>query len=105
VRVRIDIDNPSMKLRPEMLGTSEIEVGGTQSLLLVPREALQQVNEQDVVFVRKSEDRFEIRPVRLGDSVNGKVIVLEGIKAGEAVVARGSFLLKSQLLKSSLESD
>jgi cobalt-zinc-cadmium efflux system membrane fusion protein len=105
VRVRIDIDNPSMKLRPEMLGTSEIEVGGTQSLLLVPREALQQVNEQDVVFVRKSEDRFEIRPVHLGDSVNGKVIVLEGIKAGEAVVARGSFLLKSQLLKSSLESD
>jgi cobalt-zinc-cadmium efflux system membrane fusion protein len=105
VRVRIDIKNASIKLRPEMLANARIEIGGTRSVLVISSEAIQQVNEQDVVFVRKSEDRFEVRPIRVGDTLNGRVIVLEGLNTGEAVVTRGSFLLKSQLLKSSLESD
>jgi membrane fusion protein, heavy metal efflux system len=104
MRVRIELENPAMKLRSEMLANAQIQIGGTRSLLLVPSDAVQQVNEQEVVFVRRAEDRFEVRPVRLGDTINGRVPVLEGLKAGDAVVTRGSFLLKSQLLKSSLES-
>jgi cobalt-zinc-cadmium efflux system membrane fusion protein len=88
-----------------MLANAQIQVGGMRSLLLVPSEAVQQIHEQDVVFVRKSEDRFEIRPIRVGDTISGRVQVLEGLKPGEAVVTRGSFLLKSQLLKSSLQSE
>jgi len=68
-------------------------------------DAIQQVNDQDVVFIRKSEDRFELRLVRLGDMVNGRVVILDGAEAGEAVVTRGSFVLKSQLLKASLENE
>ena len=67
--------------------------------------AVQQVNEQDVVFVKKAEDRFEVRPVRVSEPLNGQVTVMEGLKPGEAVVTRGSFIVKSQLLKSSLESE
>ena len=105
MRVRIALENPSMKLRPEMLATAEIQVGGSRPLLLVPADAIQQVNDQDVVFIRKSEDRFELRLVRLGDMVNGRVVILDGAEAGEAVVTRGSFVLKSQLLKASLENE
>jgi len=73
--------------------------------MLVPAEALQQINDQDVVFVRKSADRFEVRPVRAGETIDGHLAVLEGLKVGDAVVTRGSFLLKSQLLRSSMESE
>ena len=46
----------------------------------VGAEAIQQINDSDVVFVRKSEDRFEVRPVHLGDMFNGRVVLLEGVK-------------------------
>jgi membrane fusion protein, heavy metal efflux system len=99
------MQNPSTKLRPEMLANAQIQVGGMRSLLLVPSETVQQVNDQDVVFVRTAEDRFEVRPIRVGENINGRVRVLEGLKPGDAIVTKGSFILKSQLLKSSIEGD
>ena len=105
MRVRIELENPSIRLRPEMLASAQIEAGVSKPQLVVPVEAVQQVNEQDVVFVKKAEDRFEVRPVRVSEPLNGQVTVMEGLKPGEAVVTRGSFIVKSQLLKSSLESE
>jgi RND family efflux transporter MFP subunit len=105
MRVRIDLENPSIRLRPEMLASVQIETGGAKPQLVVPFDAVQQVNEQDVLFIKKTEDRFEVRPVRVSEPLNGRVTVLEGLKPGEAVVTRGSFIVKSQLLKSSLESE
>jgi cobalt-zinc-cadmium efflux system membrane fusion protein len=103
MRVRIELENPQAKLRGEMLATARIVVGLPKQVLTVSGEAIQQINDSDVVFVRKSEDRFDIRPVHLGDMFNSRVVVLEGIKPGDAVVTHGSFLLKSELLKSSIE--
>jgi multidrug efflux pump subunit AcrA (membrane-fusion protein) len=105
LQVRIDLQQSSSVLRPEMLATAEIAVGGTRQLILIAPEAVQQVNGQDVVFVRKATDRFTLRPVRVGSSVNGRVALAEGVRPGEEVVTQGSFLLKSQLLKASMQGD
>ena len=105
LQVRIDIEHTGGILRPEMLATAEIAAGETHQLILVAPEAVQQVNGQDVVFVRRAADRFTPRPVRLGGSVNGKVALAEGVRPGEEVVTQGSFLLKSQLLKASMQGD
>jgi cobalt-zinc-cadmium efflux system membrane fusion protein len=88
-----------------MLATAEIAVGETRPLILIAPEAVQQVNGQDVVFVRQAADRFTPRPVRVASSVNGKVALAEGARPGEEVVTQGSFLLKSQLLKASMQGD
>ena len=88
-----------------MLATAEIAVGETRPLILIAPEAVQQVNGQDVVFVRQAADRFTPSPVRVGSSVNGKVALAEGVRPGEDVVTQGSFLLKSQLLKASMQGD
>ena len=105
LQVRIDIEHSGGILRPEMLATAEIAVGETRPLILIEPEAVQQVNGQDVVFVRQAADRFTPRPVRVGSSVNGKVALAEGVRPGEDVVTQGSFLLKSQLLKASMQGD
>ncbi len=105
LQVRIDIEHSGGILRPEMLATAEIAVGETRPLILIAPEAVQQVNGQDVVFVRQAADRFTPRPVRVGSSVNGKVALAEGVRPGEEVVTQGSFLLKSQLLKASMQGD
>jgi cobalt-zinc-cadmium efflux system membrane fusion protein len=105
MQVRIEVPNANGRLRPQMLANAEIPVGGGRPVLEVPSDAVQQVNGQDVVFVRTAPDRFSIRPVRVSETADGKTPVLDGIKAGDEVVIRGSFILKSQLLKATLESE
>jgi multidrug efflux pump subunit AcrA (membrane-fusion protein) len=67
--------------------------------LSVPVDAVQQVGTQSVVFVRQSETRFERRDVQLGRRSLDRVEVLSGLKAGDVVVGRGSFYLKTALLR------
>jgi cobalt-zinc-cadmium efflux system membrane fusion protein len=105
MEVRIELNNPGNRLRPEMLATADLPVGGTEPVITVPSDAIQQVTGQDVVFVRTAPDRFAVRPIRAGESEAGRAPVLEGLKAGEGVVVRGAFALKSQLLKSTLQNE
>jgi cobalt-zinc-cadmium efflux system membrane fusion protein len=105
VQIRIVLANPKNRLRPEMLADAAIQIPSQQQALLVPSDALQQIDGQDVVFVKSASDRFVVRPVHTGDTWNGQTTILEGLHSGEQVVVRGSFVLKSQLLKSTMESD
>ena len=105
MQVRIVLNNSDNRLRPEMLANADIPVGERKLVLLVPSDAVQQIAGQDIVFVRTATDRFTVRPVHVGETAGGKTPVLDGLKPGEEVVVRGSFVLKSQLLKSTMESE
>jgi multidrug efflux pump subunit AcrA (membrane-fusion protein) len=102
MQIRIEFTNEGGRLRPEMLAEAELPVGEKKAALLVPQDAVQQVNGQDAVFVRLSADRFAIRPIQAGDTAHGMVQVLSGIQPADQVVTLGSFLVKSQLLRSSI---
>jgi cobalt-zinc-cadmium efflux system membrane fusion protein len=105
IEVRIELNNPNNRLRPEMLAVAEIPTGTGKPVVTVPSGAVQQINGQDVVFVRIAPDRFATRIVRVGETAEGRTPVLEGVKAGDSVVVHGSFVLKSKLLRSTLESE
>ena len=105
LHVRIVLANPGNQLRPEMLATAEIPAGPPREAVLVPSDALQQVDGQEVVFVRTSADRFSVRPVQVAATRNGDTPIVQGLKGGEPVVVKGSFVLKSQLLKATLEGE
>jgi cobalt-zinc-cadmium efflux system membrane fusion protein len=102
LNVRIELDNPSGLLRPEMLSNAEIPVGDPQPVILLPPDAIQQVRQRNVVFIKTAPDRFEARPVTTGEPANGQARILEGLNGGEQVVTHGSFILKSQLQKAML---
>jgi membrane fusion protein, heavy metal efflux system len=102
MQVRIEIQNPDDRLRPEMLAAAEFATGAGIPSVLVPQEAIQQVNGQDVVFVRMAADRFKVQTVQTGENMRGKVRILQGLKPGEQVITHGSFIAKSQLLKSTI---
>jgi cobalt-zinc-cadmium efflux system membrane fusion protein len=105
LQIRIKLEGSSELLHPEMLASAEIAAGTRRPVMLVDSDAVQQVNGQNVVFVREAEDRFAVRAVKVDETVRGKLAIAEGLHPGEEVVTRGGFLLKSQLLKAAMQGD
>ena len=105
MQVRVGFENPGSRLRPEMLATAQIPVGMERPALLVPSEAVQQVDGQDSVFIETSSDHFVLRPVQTASQIGDNVPIESGLNPGERFVTRGAFIVKSELLKSSIQSD
>ncbi|MEO6965219.1 MAG: efflux RND transporter periplasmic adaptor subunit [Acidobacteriaceae bacterium] len=102
MQIRIELMNTDNRLRPEMLASADIPLGKGQSAVLIPEEAVQQINGQNVVFTRIGQDRFAVRTVQVGENIGGKVRILDGLKPDEQVITHGSFIAKSQLLRASI---
>jgi cobalt-zinc-cadmium efflux system membrane fusion protein len=66
----------------------------------VPNAAIQNINNQQVVFLATGEPNvFILRPVWLGVESKGFLPVQEGLHVGDRVVTTGSFLLRAEWLK------
>jgi RND family efflux transporter MFP subunit len=105
VSARIEIDNRAGLLKPEMYSTVEVDSGLSDPAILVPQDSVQDVNGQPTVFVAMDGGQFRAVAVSPGRSFKGLVQISSGLRGGEKVVARGSFILKSQMLKASLSED
>jgi Cu(I)/Ag(I) efflux system membrane fusion protein len=66
-------------------------------VIVIPRDAVLMAGRNSVVYVETAPGRFELRPVSLGATVNGEVVVQEGLSAGDQVARRGNFLIDSQM--------
>jgi len=102
LRVRIELPNRAGRLKPEMYATATIELGGSVPALYVPQEAIQEIAGRPTVFVRTSPGHFQARAVRTARPLDGYIEALGGLRPGEEIATRGSFVLKSQLLKGTL---
>ncbi|MBM3726923.1 MAG: efflux RND transporter periplasmic adaptor subunit [Acidobacteria bacterium] len=104
-QARVELANPRGRLKPEMYARAEIAHGGSRPVMMLPHEALQDVRGVPTVFVRKAADTFEARPVEAG-KVNGeRVEIVAGLKPGEVVAVKGTFILKSELLRATLAEE
>ena len=105
VRVRIELSNTGLLLKPDMYADAEIDTGGGQAVLTVPDSAVIDSGDRQVVLVDKGEGRFEPRPVQLGRHGAGYVQIRDGLKDGETVVTSANFLIDAESnLKSALKS-
>ena len=103
LQIRIAVPNPQGLLKPEMYATAKLPEGGKRAALFLPDDAIQDINGIPAVFVRKSPTEFEPRTVKTGQHFNGETEIIEGIKAGDFVVVKGSFLMKSHLMRRAIE--
>ncbi len=94
------LDVPPTGLQPGQSIRARIIPRATaaSSLIVVPDEAIQSVEGRDVVFVRTAKG-FEARSVTVGQRSAGRAEIVSGLKPGQAIVARGAFLLKAELGK------
>jgi cobalt-zinc-cadmium efflux system membrane fusion protein len=101
--VRITAPNPGMRLKPEMFALVRIQATPDPDALTVPLSAIQKGPTGNIVFVQHGPTEFEARTVRLGAEYGGVATVLAGLQAGEPVVTKGSFVLKSELERHKIE--
>lgn len=101
-RVRVSLPNPDGSLRANMYGRARIAAGESRTGVAVPLAALQRAKGVALVFVRVAVDEYETRRVQVGASDAEWVEIVKGVKAGEAVVTTGAFLLKTETLKDSI---
>lgn len=101
-RARAEVPNPDGQLKARMFARARILTRQTAGALLLPAGAVQRVDGHPLVFVRREEDLFDARAVRLGAKVGDDWEIISGVQAGEAVAVAHAFALKSQLLISRL---
>jgi cobalt-zinc-cadmium efflux system membrane fusion protein len=94
VTVRMEVDNPQRKIKPEMLADMIIN-RSSEKVLTIPAEAVLRDADRDHVFIEVAKDRFELRPVTLDLDQDGRRRVLAGLSVGDRIVVDGAFHLNN----------
>jgi Cu(I)/Ag(I) efflux system membrane fusion protein len=92
---RVEVANAAGTLRPGMYATAELARGGRPAVS-VPLTAVLPTGTKDLVFVNRGDGRFVPREVRVGARGDSLVEIVQGLKAGDEVIASATYLLDSE---------
>ena len=95
VTARVEMANPSGRLRPGMYAAVHLKVGA-DTALTVPTEAVIRTGRRALVLAARDHGRFEPVEVRTGRESGDRIEILEGLDEGDRVVASGQFLIDSE---------
>ncbi|MFC1666492.1 efflux RND transporter periplasmic adaptor subunit [Candidatus Omnitrophota bacterium] len=109
VRFRAEVDNPGLKLKPEMyvdVIIMSMYAGreGEKEVLAIPKDAVLDTGMRKIVWIDKGDQEYEGRVIEIGPESTGVIDgqeskfypVLKGIRKGETVVTKANFLIDSQ---------
>lgn len=104
IEVRVVVPNADHRLKPNMFAEAQLALSSATggAGLVLPAEAVQDVEGRPSVFVEEAPGRFEVRPVTTEPLPDGRLHVRSGVQPGDRVVVQGAFTLKSELAKSEL---
>lgn len=94
VKVRIDIDNRTGALKPDMFAEATVEEPQRETLV-VPASAVLQTGTRNVVFVVNG-NAFEPRDVEIGTRDDQYIEIRSGVVEGEKVATQANFLIDSE---------
>jgi Cu(I)/Ag(I) efflux system membrane fusion protein len=94
-RVRVELSNRDLSLKPGMYGTLMFTGESTKGLS-VPRSAVLATGKRNLVFLKGQGNRYEPREVVVGVSSDDRVQVLQGLAVGDTVVASATFLIDAE---------
>ncbi len=95
VKVRAEIPNPGLKLKPDMFVNARVLVP-LGSSIVVPVTAVMDTGQRQTVWVEMQPGMFEPRDVKVGTRSGDSVQILSGLKAGEKVASSGGYLIDSE---------
>ena len=89
ITLRAEVPNPAGLLLPGMYVRVRLEQAQAEAGIVVPQQAVTRGSTGDTVLVVGADGKVAPRPVKIGSSVDGKWVVLDGLKAGEQVIVDG----------------
>lgn len=102
LRVRLQFDNPTAQLKPNMFASVTLTPEMNKSTLQIPREAVIYAGKMNRVVIAKGNGKFKSVLVNLGLENKDSVEVLSGLSEGQKIVTSAQFLLDSE---SSISAD
>jgi len=95
-KIRVEIGNQGMKLKPEMFATGIVSATLNQfrDKLVIPRSAVLWTGKRSVVYVKEpgtDDPVFKIREIELGPMLSNSYVVESGLMDGEEIVTQGAF--------------
>ncbi len=97
VTVRAVVEDPDMRLKPEMFARVSPLADDGHKEIAVPNSALLSIGLKHFVFVEKSPGVLQRRPVELGVVGEKDAFIVAGLRAGDRVVTRGAVLLNGEI--------
>ena len=95
--VRLEFDNPGVRLKPGMFATVYIQYRRKDEVIAVPTEAILHSGRRQLVFVALGQGRFAAREIETGLVGDHRMTeVLSGLQPGDVVVTSGQFLIDSE---------
>jgi len=101
---RVVVPNLQGTLRPGLFVEGRIRIEGKPAAILVPKTAVQKIENETVLFVEDHEG-FMPREVKVGGQNAAYVEIIGGLKAGERYVIEGGFIIKAEMGKGSFGHD
>jgi len=86
VELRAEFSNPSRMLLPGEFVRARIYAGKIQNGITIPQQAVTLTGGGGSVFLVDKNGQAMVRPIKLGDMVDGKWIVESGLKPGDVVI-------------------
>jgi membrane fusion protein (multidrug efflux system) len=89
LRIRAEFPNTDKLLRPGMFGRIKVDLGVRPESILVPERSVVELQGKNFAWVIGSDNKASQRAVKLGETLGGNVMVLEGLKPGDRIVVEG----------------
>jgi RND family efflux transporter MFP subunit len=89
IKMEITFPNPGNLLRPGQFGKVRTIVETKKGALVIPQEAVTELQGNQVVMVVDQTNKTRMRPVKMGERFGALWEVVEGLKAGDKVVVQG----------------
>ncbi len=89
IRYYVTFPNPDATLRPGQFGKVRFVPDTVRNALVVPQEAVTELQGNFQVVVVDQNNKVSIRPVKTGERIGAMWQVTEGLKAGDKVVVQG----------------
>jgi membrane fusion protein (multidrug efflux system) len=89
IRYEVIFPTPGNNLRPGQFGKVRFVADTKKNALIVPQEAVSELQGNYQVVVVDQDNKAHIRPVKMGERIGSMWEVTDGLKPGERVVVQG----------------